>query len=349
MDNTIKRCTKCVLSSSFPKIEFDENGVCNFCRNEMYFMSTEKAITNARKKIQSLFKNKSNKAEYDAIMCYSGGKDSTYTLKLAVEKYNLRVLAFTLDNNFISPQTMENMGIVLGKLGVDLLTMRPSAQNMHAIIKASALHRIYNKKTLTRISSVCNSCISMVNMYALKIALEKHIPFILAGFTLGQIPANSIVYKNNYNFLKETREDSLERLTYYAGDEVKHYLSLNEELILNIDEYPYNINPLCIENISESNIVHEIEKIGWIAPKDVDGCSSNCRLNTFNNHVHQRTFGYSPYELELSHLIRKGQLSREDAIKKINDQPEQELISIKNELKITEPELDKLNELYEKD
>ena len=34
----------------------------------------------------------------------SGGKDSTYTLSLLRQRYNLRVLAVTFDNGFISPQ-----------------------------------------------------------------------------------------------------------------------------------------------------------------------------------------------------------------------------------------------------
>ena len=29
--NTMKRCKKCVLPETFPGIEFDENGECNYC------------------------------------------------------------------------------------------------------------------------------------------------------------------------------------------------------------------------------------------------------------------------------------------------------------------------------
>ena len=28
----IKYCTRCVLPENFPTIEFDENGLCNYCR-----------------------------------------------------------------------------------------------------------------------------------------------------------------------------------------------------------------------------------------------------------------------------------------------------------------------------
>ena len=39
---------------------------------------------------------------YHGLMSWSGGKDSTYTLWLMHHKYNLRMLAFTFDNGFVS-------------------------------------------------------------------------------------------------------------------------------------------------------------------------------------------------------------------------------------------------------
>jgi hypothetical protein len=88
---------------------------------------------------------------------------------------------------------------------------------------------------------------------------------------------------------------------------------------------PYNVNLLCLENITENEILERIKPLGWIKPGDVDGCSTNCTINSFNNYVHLRRFGYSPYELELSHLIRKKLLSREEALEKLQDQPKAQI------------------------
>jgi hypothetical protein len=339
MNPGLPRCTQCVLSKNFPKISFDEKGVCNFCRNEMYFTIDKDVIDSAQKTIAELIKTHRGRTSYDAIMCYSGGKDSTYTLMLAVKTYGLKVLAFTLDNGFISPVSFQNMARVVDALGVDHMTFRPSATNLKAIIRASALHQIYNPKTLTRISSVCNSCISIVNVTALKLALEKHAPFIIAGFTLGQIPANSIVYKNNYLFLEESRAQSLEKLRHEAGPFVDDYFCIDKRQLDDGILFPHNLNLLCLEDITEAEILSSIQPFGWTAPEDVDGCSSNCRLNTFNNHVHEKRFGYSPYELELSHLIRKGLMTRDEALLKIKSQPQDQLYSIMNELQISESDL----------
>lgn len=340
---TWDRCTKCVQSAAFPRIRFDENGVCNFRRKEFGEATEDDVIETARAQIHELLETTQRTGEYDTVLCFSGGKDSTYVLQLAVEKYKLRVLAFTLDNGFLSDAAFDNIYRVVERLGVDLLTFRPSKAQFSAIIKASMLKKVYSPKTLTRISAGCNSCISMVNTTALKIAMEKKIPFILAGFTLGQIPANAITYKNNYRFLQESRETSLNRLRQHAGSFIDDYYTIPESTLSASGATPTTMNLLCLESITEAEIIEKVSRIGWESPGEVDGCSSNCKLNTFNNHVHQKTFGYNPYELELSHLIRKGLMTRQEALDKINDQPIGQIQGIQQALDISDQQLEELS------
>lgn len=330
-----ERCTNCILSASFPGIEFDQHGVCNFCRDEMLTSTTNDAIDGARAKVYQLIREKKGSARYDAILCYSGGKDSTYTMKMAVEEYGLRVLSFTLDNGFLAPEAFLNIDKVVDRLGVDHITIRPASSFFKAVIRSATLQDVYNPRTLTRISAGCNACISLVNITALKLALDHRSPFIIAGFTLGQIPVNALMFKNNYRFLQESRETSLERLRSHVGPEVDDYYCLDDETVAAVDAYPTTINLLCLKDISEEDIIRDIEPLGWKTPKGVDGCSSNCSLNTFNNYAHQKRFGYNPYELELSHLIRKGQMTREEALDKVNDQPAELLECIQNRLGIS--------------
>lgn len=341
MSNDI--CSKCVLTEKFPRIKYDDNGVCNYCNHEeKKGQDLSVLIENTKEKLATLLEQYTGKSDYDAIMCYSGGKDSTYTLNLAVKKYNLNVLAFTFDNGFIPLNVFDNIKKVTDKLNVDHIIFKPSLNNLAPIFKASALNDIYNPKTLTRISAICNSCISIVNNTALKIALEKSVPFIIAGFTLGQIPANSIIYQNNYSFLEESREKSLNALRTNAGNFIDKYFCLSPKLIDQVENYPYTLNLLCLENITEEEILNSLKDLDWTPPTNVDGCSSNCELNTFNNYIHKKRFGYNPYELELSHLIRNDLLSREEAIEKMEKQPLDKLNYIMEKLDISNDEIDKL-------
>ncbi len=348
MQTNIKRCTSCVLSSEFPKIDFDNKDVCNYCRKAEESKNRELTILNsAREKVSKLLAKKNANGQYDAIVCYSGGKDSTYALQLAVEKYDLRVLAFTLDNGFISHVAWDNIRKVVDQLGVDHWVYRPSSTHYKAIARASAVSDVYRKNTLTRISAICNSCISIVNTTALKLALEKDIPYILAGFTLGQIPSNGIVYKNHYRFLAESREESLNKLRSAAGDFVDDYFCISDTLLDRVVEYPHNVNILCVEEITEDEIREKISALGWSSPKDVDGCSSNCMLNTFNNYVHEEVFGYNPYEMELSHLIREGLMTRDEALSKIKDRPEALIKPMMKTLSVRAEDIEHVKWMYE--
>jgi hypothetical protein len=313
------RCRRCVLSSSFPGLTFDDEGVCSACRGEHLTARDGAAIEQARRRVEELFRNRAR--PYDAIVCNSGGKDSSYTLRLAVEKYGLRVLSFTLDNGFLAPRALENIRLVVDALGVDHVTVRPSAPLFRKIVKAAALLPIYREKTLTRISAGCNACISLVNTTALRLALEKRAPLIVAGFTLGQIPANAIVYRNSFRFLAESRAESLARLREAVGPEIDDHYLVSEALIDGAAASPHVVNLLCLERVREEEIVRSLQELGWRRPEGVGGCSSNCELNAFNDHVHERRFGFNPYELELSHLIRSGLMTRERALEMIADRP----------------------------
>lgn len=339
MKQTVTRCQKCVLSSAFPRISFDNEGVCSFCNDTMFFTIEDEAIAQAKEEMLQLFDGVRKKDGYHGIVCYSGGKDSTLTLVRAVKTYGLRVLAFTLDNGFISETAFRNMHRVLDTLGVDHIQMRPSKENFKKIVKACVLKEIYPPRTLSRISAVCNACISMVNIGALRLAHEKNIPLIISGFTLGQIPVNAIIFQSDYRFLHENRKSVLEKLRHEAGAFIDTYYTISDKTVAEALQAPYNVNPLCIESKTEEEILSEIAAYGWVAPSDVDGCSSNCRLNSFNNHVHELRYEFNPYELELSHLIRKGLLTREEALHKIKDKRDVVIDEIMRELNITDSQV----------
>ena len=55
---------------------------------------------------------------FDAVLLFSGGKDSTYAL-YRLHDLQARVLAFTFDNGFISPAAIENISRIVNRLGVE--------------------------------------------------------------------------------------------------------------------------------------------------------------------------------------------------------------------------------------
>ena len=125
MNNSYQICTRCIMDTTDPNIEFDENGVCNHCRQ--YDKLAEKHLfTNGigKKKLDQItfkIKQRGKDKEYDCIMGISGGVDSTYTAYIA-KKYNLRPLCVHLDNGWNSELAVSNVENIVKKLGFDLQT-----------------------------------------------------------------------------------------------------------------------------------------------------------------------------------------------------------------------------------
>ena len=91
-------CKRCVLPETFPGIKFDSSGVCQYCA-EVENINFEEI----RSKVEDFLRELSKEdLQYHIALAFSGGKDSTYTLKYLVENFDLRIMAITIDNGFIS-------------------------------------------------------------------------------------------------------------------------------------------------------------------------------------------------------------------------------------------------------
>ena len=309
-------CVNCVLPETFPRIRFDEHGTCNFCLDSQHKETREGKATDYREKFNSLVSDYKGKSVYDALMCYSGGKDSTYTLALLKESYGLNVLAVTLDNGFVSNQASQNIHNVVERLGIDHIFFKPSFHVLAKIFRTCAAKDIYPAKTLERASTICTSCMAILKSSALRLALEKDIPFIVYGWSPGQAPITSSIMRNNPDMVRMMQKTLFDPLYRIAGDDIKPYF-LEEKHFSGDYRFPYNIHPLAFLGYSEDDICRDILRFGWEAPKDVDANSTNCLLNSFANVVHVDRFGFHPYAFELANLVREGYLDRSSALDKL--------------------------------
>jgi tRNA(Ile)-lysidine synthase TilS/MesJ len=316
----MKICNKCALPETFPGIRFDGQGVCNLC---LMFKGTGAASTEKkehREKFDALIEQYRGRGTYDVLMCYSGGKDSTYTLAVLKEDYGLNVLAVTLDNGFISGQTFENIRAVVEKLGVDHIFFKPRFDVLAGIFRHCAAHDIYSRKSLERASSICTSCMAIVKYSTLRLALEKDIPLVAYGWSPGQSPVTSSIIKNNPDIVRMMQKSLFDPLFRVVGSAITPYF-LEDRHFGNAYRFPYYVHPLAFLDYSEAAAFDRITRLGWRPPDDTGSNSTNCLLNSFANVVHKRRLGFHPYAYELSNLIRGGYLDRPTAVARL-DRPE---------------------------
>lgn len=118
-------CRRCVMDTETPGISFDEDGICNYCRdferrNILLNMDTFEKRDKLDARIRKI-KKSANKKEYDCIIGVSGGVDSTYAAYLA-KNNGLRALLVHLDNGWNSELSVKNIENTLNYLDYDLYT-----------------------------------------------------------------------------------------------------------------------------------------------------------------------------------------------------------------------------------
>jgi N-acetyl sugar amidotransferase len=118
-------CTRCVMDTTDPDIHFDENGICNRCRDwEKNIAQFRASLGNREMALQQLvgeIKTAGQGQAYDCVIGVSGGVDSTYVAYL-VKQLGLRPLAVHLDNGWDSELAVSNIEKCLKTLGIDLFT-----------------------------------------------------------------------------------------------------------------------------------------------------------------------------------------------------------------------------------
>lgn len=117
-------CTCCVMDTSDEDIGFDVNGVCNRCNEFRTRILPEwnygKGHELELKALLADIKRKGKGKPYDCILGLSGGLDSSYMLHLAVKEWGLRPFVFHIDAGWNLPVAESNIKKMTDKLGVEL-------------------------------------------------------------------------------------------------------------------------------------------------------------------------------------------------------------------------------------
>lgn len=127
----LRRCTKCILPETFPFIEFDDDGVCNYCRS----YEPIKNFGLARMK-KILRKYRSGNDQHDCMVMLSGGRDSSFALHYLTTEMGMNPVAYTYDWGMVTDIARRNIARLCGTLGVEhILVSAPIKQKRENIRK----------------------------------------------------------------------------------------------------------------------------------------------------------------------------------------------------------------------
>lgn len=141
-------CAHCVMDTSDAAIVFDAAGVCDHCnsfkRDVLPNWHTDERGRRELAGIVEDIKVSGKGRDFDCILGLSGGLDSSYMLHLIVTEFGLRPLVFHVDGGWNTDIAVNNIQMLVEKLGLDLYTEVINWEDMRdfqlAFFKAGVPH-----------------------------------------------------------------------------------------------------------------------------------------------------------------------------------------------------------------
>ena len=321
-------CTRCILTEGTPGIQFDKNGVCNYC-NSYVKMNPE----GEEKLIKILDQYKAQKRKYDCMVGLSGGRDSTYTMLKMVRDYGMKVLAVNYKNPFTSGQARINIKRTVDLLGVDYVEWE-HPNDIHRKATTKTLKVWSHHPSSMLIPLICAHCkITWPGFF--KIAKENNIALIVIGSNpletasfkkaglggartyhkLVNVP--NILIKSARELIKNPRylyscSWSMVFKMYFMASHSSPYLRMRYNDIKVIRLYDYLT---WNENSVLERITNELE---WEKSTEVESSwRFDCRLDYVRRLIYASTNGVTELRDLFSKMIREGLITREEALERI--------------------------------
>jgi N-acetyl sugar amidotransferase len=317
----IRYCRHCVMPETKPDLPFDDEGVCNACRNYEARVDVDWDARDAQLRgILDRYRSP-DASNYDCVIGVSGGKDSTFQVLTMLElgMNPLCVTATTCKLSAIGRRNIEN----IKRLGVDLIEVTTNP----------LVRRRINRLALRQVGDISWPEHVTIFTIPVRIAVQMRIPLIVWG-------ENS---QNEYGGPAAAAEDSilnrrwLEEFGGLLGLRVSDLLGQDGIEARHLIQYSYPTDPE-LQDVGVTGIflgyfvpwdgftnalvaqAHGFETY----PKAVEGSLVNYEnLDNVHMGIHDY-FKFLKYgfgratDLACMH-VRRGRLSRSDAVKLVQE------------------------------
>jgi len=321
----LQRCVRCILPASYPFIDFDAHGVCAYCRSwKTIRPDGEQALLDA------VAPYRSRDGSPDVILAFSGGRDSSWGLHYVKKVLGMNPVAFTYDWGMVTDLARRNQARLCGKLGVEHIIRsaditakrRYVRKNVEAWLKKPELGMI----TLLMAGDK--------EFYAHARQLRKETGIKLVIFCTGNMIEDApyktglmgVPQDDHGNTLtKMSLRNKAGMLWYFAKNYLKNPAYINESLLDTAnafwqtfvvkDDFLYLFKYL---PWNEDTIVNTIRReYDWEIATDTqttwrigDGTAA------FYNYVYSTIAGFTEDDVMLSNMVREGDLTREEALRR---------------------------------
>lgn len=309
-----KVCTNCVLDTMDPHIHFDENGVCDQCHDYRKYilpvLDWDKKKVEFEVLVKKIKENGKNR-DFDCLLGMSGGVDSSYMLHLAVKELGLRPLVFHVDGGWNSELAVNNIQVMIDKLGLDLYTEVINWEEMKAFQLALFKAGVPGL-------DIAQDHAFVSTLY--KFAEKYNIKYILNGYNYSSefcsYPLKYYYYGTDMTYIYDILDKFCDNpMKTYPWSSVFHH-----KFFLKYIKHIQQVRMLTYFPYSKDDAKALLEKeYGW---KPYHQKHFESRFTKFfEGYWLPERFGYDPRRVQFSSLILAGQMTRKEAQEELEKKP----------------------------
>jgi glutamine---fructose-6-phosphate transaminase (isomerizing) len=321
----LKRCVKCILPETYPFIDFDEHGVCRYCRTwKKIAPKGEEAL------LQAIEPYRSKDGSADVIVAFSGGRDSSYGLHYVKQTLGMNPVAFTYDWGMVTDLARRNQARVCGKLGVEHIVRSADITSKRRYVRKNI--EAWLKKPELGMVTLLMAGDKEFYAHARQLRKETGIKLVIfcAGNLIEDAPYKTglmgVSQDDHGNTLTGmSLRNKIGMLGYFAKNYLRNPAYINESLVdtanafyqtfLVKDDFLYLFHYLpWREDLIVDTIRREYD---WEIATDT---TTTWRIGDgtapFYNYIYQTIAGFTEDEVMLANMVREGHIDRDEAMRR---------------------------------
>ncbi len=326
--NKLKCCSRCLLPETFPFIDFDNEGVCNYCRNY------KKVKYEGKDKLSEILNAVRSKNDGpDCLMPFSGGRDSSYALHFVKKELKMNPIAFSYDWGMLTDLARRNQARMCGKLGVEHILISADIRKKRANIRKNVLAWLKrpNLGTVSLFMAGDKQYFYYSNLLmkhnGLKVSILGENMLETTNFKSG-FCGISPKFREGHTY-SLSLQDKLKMMMFYGKEYLLNHAYINSSLLDTLDAFKsyyvikhQNLNIFNYLRWDEERIINTlIKEYNW---ETDPGTKTTWRIGdgtaAFYNYIYYMVAGFTENDTFRSNQIREGALTREKALQLTNEE-----------------------------
>lgn len=321
-ERDLRRCTRCILPETMPFIVFDNEGVCNYCLNYVL-----KNHARSRADLKDLLAPYKKTLGPNVIVPFSGGRDSSFGLHLAVRELGLSPIAYTYDWGMVTDLGRRNISRMCSALGVENIVVAANIarkrkniqRNLRAWLVSPHLGMLSiltagDKHFFQHIDAIKAETGIRLNLWAINPLETTHFKSGFLGvppnFAMSSVYSTGVGSQIRYQGL---RLKEMLKTPQYLNSSL--WDTFTGEYFRSREKKADYYELFDFMRWDEDEVESTLEKYGWETAED---SRSTWRIGdgtaAFYNYVYARVAGFTEHDTFRSNQIREGDMSRERAL-----------------------------------